>query len=286
MTICITVVQIIFHYKKTMLCHVTCKCMKMSFVTNSILNPKIEQLRIWERNECSRDAREKWESSRMNRRWESAVHSKEWLQVFISIVWHDASTNIMRYIQANDASLTWVRIFKNRTEQNRVEQNSTCVLPAGPAVGLYWDWRTYLGLSSPAMISFCVIRRSGELVCNGNNATAGTPIGVNSSLHCPEVHSIVRGREKGHREMGERNRATISYDHYKLLSLLRGTPVDLFQLEMRACYRYSLTSTEWIFVKILSAILHDEILQYLKVCFWKLQLCCKLRLNIDFKFVL
>jgi len=54
-----------------------------------------------------------------------------------------------------------------------------------PAVGdgLYWDCSTYLGRSSPAMISFWVIRRSGELVWSGRMATAGTPSGVISSGH-------------------------------------------------------------------------------------------------------
>lgn len=63
---------------------------------------------------------------------------------------------------------------------------------AAAAAGLYCDCSTYLGRSSPAMISFCVMRRSGELVCNGNNATAGTPIGVSSSLHCDPPHSVER----------------------------------------------------------------------------------------------
>lgn len=52
------------------------------------------------------------------------------------------------------------------------------------AGGLYCGGRMYLGRSSPAIISFCVIRLSGELVvCNGNKATPeGTPSGAISSV--------------------------------------------------------------------------------------------------------
>lgn len=55
------------------------------------------------------------------------------------------------------------------------------------AGGLYCGGRMYLGRSSPAMISFCVIRLSGELVvCNGNKATPeGTPSGaISSAVDC------------------------------------------------------------------------------------------------------
>lgn len=46
------------------------------------------------------------------------------------------------------------------------------------------------------MISFCVMRRSGELVCNGSSATAGTPMGVSSSLHCAALHSVEEEEER------------------------------------------------------------------------------------------
>lgn len=49
----------------------------------------------------------------------------------------------------------------------------------------------YFGLSSPAIISFWVIRRSGDAVCIGTKATRGASIGEVSSEH-GDSHSITK----------------------------------------------------------------------------------------------
>lgn len=53
----------------------------------------------------------------------------------------------------------------------------------------------YFGLSSPAIISFWVIRRSGDVVFIGTNATRGASIGDVSSEH-GDSHSRIKQKEK------------------------------------------------------------------------------------------
>lgn len=49
----------------------------------------------------------------------------------------------------------------------------------------------YFGLSSPAIISFWVIRRSGDVVVIGTKATRGASIGEVSSEH-GDSHSTIK----------------------------------------------------------------------------------------------